>query len=123
MDARNAWNAERDGPVPPAAFRQALGRFGSGVTVVSIANGDAYHAMTANAFMSISLDPPLVAISVARKARMHGYLAEGSRIGISVLSEFQQALGLHFGGRPDPHLVPGVDWEQGVPVMAGSAAA
>src|SRR5690349_3955219 len=99
MHPLNAWSADQNGPVPAATFRQALGRFGSGVTVVSVANGDAYHAMTANAFMSISLAPPLVAISVARKARMHGCLAEGSRIGISVLSEFQQALGLHFGGR------------------------
>ena len=115
MDAPNDWNADRDGPVPAATFRQVLGRFGSGVAMVSLANGDAYRAMTANAFMSISLEPPVVAISVARKARMHGCLAEGTRIGISVLSEVQQTLALHFGGRPDARLVPDVAWEQGCP--------
>ena len=116
------WDAAEDGGLPGAVYRQALGRFGSGVTVISVAHAGGYHAMTANAFMSISLDPPLVAVSIGRKARMNEHLAERCRFGISVLSEPQQALAFHFGGRPDPAVQPAVEWEQGVPLMAGSAA-
>jgi flavin reductase (DIM6/NTAB) family NADH-FMN oxidoreductase RutF len=121
LTASNLWDA-RDGAVPASTFRQALGRFGSGVTVVTVAHGTSYHAMTANAFMSISLDPPLVAISVARKARMHEHLHEGTRIGISVLSESQETVAMHFGGRPAPNLVPRVVWEHETPLMAESTA-
>jgi flavin reductase (DIM6/NTAB) family NADH-FMN oxidoreductase RutF len=56
--------------------------------------------MTANAFMSVSLKPPLVAISVDRRARMHALLHEGRRFGVSVLSSEQIALSDHFAGRP-----------------------
>ena len=55
--------------------------------------------MTANAFMSVSLEPPLVLISVDRRARMHGILHEGERYGISVLGDEQEALSEHFAGR------------------------
>jgi len=120
--APNAWDSACDGCLPAATFRQALGRFGSGITVVSVAHAHGYHAMTANAFMSISLDPPLIAISIARKARINEHLVEGTRFGISVLSESQQPLALHFGGRPDPDMFPPIDWERGVPLMADSAA-
>lgn len=116
-----SWDAAHDGCVPASVFREGLGRFGSGVTVLSVAHGDGYHAMTANAFMSISLDPPLIAVSVGRKARMNEHLREGARLGINVLSQTQQAVALHFGGRPDPALQFDVEWEQGVPVLAGSA--
>jgi flavin reductase (DIM6/NTAB) family NADH-FMN oxidoreductase RutF len=121
LTAPNLWHA-RDGAVPASTFRQALGRFGSGVTVVTVAHSTGYHAMTANAFMSISLDPPLVAISVARKARMHEHLQEGARIGISVLSESQETVAMHFGGKPAPNLVPQVVWEHETPLIAGSTA-
>ena len=120
--AANAWDSACDDCLPAPTFRQALGRFASGVTVVSVAHANGYYAMTANAFMSISLDPPLIAISVARKARINEHLVEGMRFGISVLSEFQQPLALHFGGRADPDLFPPIDWERGVPLMADSAA-
>jgi flavin reductase (DIM6/NTAB) family NADH-FMN oxidoreductase RutF len=55
--------------------------------------------MTANAFMSVSLRPPLVLISVDRRARMHGLLHEGRHYGISVLRDEQEALSDHFAGR------------------------
>ena len=53
------------------------------------ARGDQVHGMTANAFMSVSLSPPLILISVDRRARMNGLLHEGARYGVSVLEERQ----------------------------------
>jgi hypothetical protein len=50
--------------IDPGAMRRTLGRFTTGVTVVTTARGDDVHAMTAKAFTSVSLDPPLVLVSV-----------------------------------------------------------
>ena len=55
--------------------------------------------MTANAFMSVSLRPPLIVISVDRRAKMHALLNEGRRYGISVLADEQRALSDRFAGR------------------------
>jgi flavin reductase (DIM6/NTAB) family NADH-FMN oxidoreductase RutF len=84
--------------------------FATGVTIITTqakASGtDQVHGMTANAFMSVSLRPPLVVISVDRRARMHGLLNEGSRYGISVLADEQRGLSDRFAGR-----TPGDDRE------------
>ena len=82
------------------AFRRTLGMFATGVTVITTTSADQVHGMTANAFMSVSLRPPLVLISVDGRAKMHAMLNEGKRIGISVLSEHQEALSDRFAGRP-----------------------
>jgi flavin reductase (DIM6/NTAB) family NADH-FMN oxidoreductase RutF len=84
---------------PVVAFRRTLGMFPTGVTIITTQAADQVHGMTANAFMSVSLQPPLILISVDRRARMHGLLHEGSRYGISVLGDAQEALSDHFAGR------------------------
>lgn len=88
-----------DGPDPALAFRRTLGMFATGVTVITTRIGEQVHGMTANAFMSVSLEPPLVLISVDRRARMNALLGEGKRFGISVLADEQEALSDHFAGR------------------------
>ena len=83
-------------------FRRTLGMFATGVTIITTRLGEQVHGMTANAFMSVSLEPPLVLISVDRRARMHALLNEGARYGISVLADGQERLSDHFAGRaPD----------------------
>ena len=57
--------------------------------------------MTANAFMSVSLEPPLVLISVERRTRMCGLLHEGMHYGVSVLCDSQAVLSDRFAGRTD----------------------
>jgi flavin reductase (DIM6/NTAB) family NADH-FMN oxidoreductase RutF len=80
-------------------LRNALGRFATGVTVVTaIENGKA-HGMTANAFVSVSLDPPLVLVSLDNRSHMHRILPTVGRYGVSVLAEDQKALSNHFAGR------------------------
>jgi flavin reductase (DIM6/NTAB) family NADH-FMN oxidoreductase RutF len=84
---------------PAIAFRRTLGMFVTGVTVITTARGGQVHGMTVNAFMSVSLRPPLVLISVDRRARMNALLHEGARYGISVLADEQESLSDHFAGR------------------------
>ena len=63
-------------PFDPAKFRQLLGRFATGVTVITTNHNGEKHGMTANAFSSVSLDPPLILISVDKRANMHEILTE-----------------------------------------------
>jgi flavin reductase (DIM6/NTAB) family NADH-FMN oxidoreductase RutF len=73
-------------------FRNSLGRFATGVTVVTAIEDRKTHGMTANAFLSVSLDPPLVLVSLDNRSQMHRILPTAGRFGISVLAEDQQAL-------------------------------
>jgi len=92
-------NASPDGSIDPRQFRNALGRFASGVTVITTEHEGRTHGMTANAFVSVSLDPPLVLVSVDNRAQMHQLLALAPRYGVSVLAEDQEMLSNHFAGR------------------------
>jgi flavin reductase (DIM6/NTAB) family NADH-FMN oxidoreductase RutF len=85
---------------PAIAFRRTLGMFATGVTVLTTRVGGQVHGMTANAFTSVSLEPPLVLVSVDRRARLNALLHEGTRIGVSVLEAGQAALSDRFAGRP-----------------------
>ncbi len=98
-DADELEIAGEPGQDPVAAFRRTLGMFATGVTVITTQDHDQVHGMTANAFMSVSLRPPLIVISVDRRAKMHALLNEGRRYGISVLADEQRALSDRFAGR------------------------
>jgi flavin reductase (DIM6/NTAB) family NADH-FMN oxidoreductase RutF len=82
----------------PREFRTALGRFATGVTVITTEHGGRPHGMTANAFVSVSLQPPLVLVSVDHRARMHRLLSLTRRYGVSILAEHQEAVSNHFAG-------------------------
>jgi flavin reductase (DIM6/NTAB) family NADH-FMN oxidoreductase RutF len=84
---------------PAVAFRRTLGMFATGVTVLTTRVGEQVHGMTANAFMSVSLQPPLVLISIDRRARMGALLHQGTRFGVSVLEARQTGLSDRFAGR------------------------
>ena len=84
---------------PAIAFRRTLGMFATGVTVLTARSGETVHGMTANAFMSVSLRPPLVLVSVDRRARMSNLLHEGTRFGVNVLEAGQAVLSDRFAGR------------------------
>ena len=112
-----------EGEDPVLAFRRTLGMFATGVTVITTTSADQVHGMTANAFMSVSLRPPLVLISVDGRAKMHAMLNEGKRIGISVLSEDQESLSDRFAGRPGgtgPE--PSFDVVRETPLVEGALA-
>ena len=88
------------GDDPRIALRRTLGMFATGVTVITTRESDQVHGMTANAFMSVSLEPPLVLISVDRRTRMCGLLHEGRTYGVSVLCEQQSELSSGAGAEP-----------------------
>src|SRR4029077_666457 len=68
-------------------FRNALGSFATGVTVITVDYEGEVNGMTANAFSSVSLDPPLVLVCVDHRARTHAHLNRKKRFGVSVLAE------------------------------------
>ncbi|MFG2063988.1 flavin reductase family protein [Micromonospora sp. NPDC048871] len=83
------------------ALRRALAAFPTGVTVVTV-GGPTPHAMTANSFTAVSLDPPLALVCVGRDAVMHGALTEAGRFGISVLAASQEPVARYFADRRRP---------------------
>ncbi|MEV0286679.1 MULTISPECIES: flavin reductase family protein [unclassified Kribbella] len=80
----------------PAEFRAALGRFASGITIMSTLQDGVAHAMTANAFTSVSLDPPLVLVCVDKGVRMHAAVLECGFWAVSVLAGDQQPIADRF---------------------------
>ena len=109
-------------PFDPRQFRNALGRFASGVTVITARHEDQPHGMTANAFVSVSLDPPLVLVSVDHRAFMHKILPGSGRYGVSVLAEDQEVLSNHFAGRTAQGLHIRFVERLGVPLLEGAVA-
>lgn len=103
-------------------YRHALGRFASGVTVITTRFDDRPHGMTANAFLSVSLDPPLVLVSVDHRATMHRILRATGRYGVSVLAEGQENLSNHFAGRTIDGLHIRFVERLGVPLLEGALA-
>jgi flavin reductase (DIM6/NTAB) family NADH-FMN oxidoreductase RutF len=78
-------------------FRAVLGRFASGITIVTARDeAGKDHGMTVSAFSSLSLDPPLVLLCVDHAASMHELLCSHPRIGISILSTGQEAYSRRF---------------------------
>lgn len=104
-------------PFDTKLFRNALGRFATGVTIITTHDGERIHGMTANAFISVSLDPPLVLISLDNRCNMHRMLPTTGRFGISVLAEDQEHLSSHFAGRPIEGIELSFVTREGVPVL------
>jgi flavin reductase (DIM6/NTAB) family NADH-FMN oxidoreductase RutF len=80
-------------------FRQAAGLFATGVTVVTTLVDGVAHAMTANSFTSVSLDPLLVLVSVDKSARWHAAVSDANVFGVSVLADDQAATSRAFAAR------------------------
>src|SRR5215211_2690538 len=111
------------GDDPRIALRRTLGMFATGVTIITTRQGEQVHGMTANAFMSVSLEPPLVLISVDRRTKMCGLLHEGRTYGVSVLCETQSELSDRFAGRPSAAaLEPRFEMIHDTPLVEGALA-
>jgi hypothetical protein len=83
-------------PIDPDSFRSVLGRFASGVTVLTTSVGNTDVGMTVSSFCSLSLQPPLVLACVARTADLHDMLPRGQRVVFNILSASQEALSRRF---------------------------
>ena len=89
-----------------ALFRQVMGSFASGVTIITTEVGSEIRGMTASAFMSGSLEPPFCVISVGKRARLHPMLVESGHFGVSILAKDQERLSSHFAGGPVADIPP-----------------
>lgn len=107
----------------PQLFRRVMGRFASGVTVITTEGEGGVRGMTANAFMSGSLAPMLCMISVAKKAKLHDALISTGHFGVSMLAQDQEAISKHFAGQGSAD--PDIFFEHlaSIPVLARASAA
>jgi len=86
-------------PAPDSrAFRRTIGLFATGVTVVAVQLPDGVLGMTANAVISVSLDPLLVLVCVDHRARLADHLEVGGPFSINVLRDDQEVLSRYFAG-------------------------
>jgi flavin reductase len=111
-----------DGPVTHDLFRRVMASFVTGVTVVTTEVRGEVRGMTANAFMSGSLEPPLCVISVSTKARMHAFLLEAGHFGVSILARGQESLIGHFSGRPVEGIDLKYEYADSTPLLAHAHA-
>ncbi|MGG3561733.1 flavin reductase family protein [Neobacillus rhizosphaerae] len=103
-------------------FRNAMGKFATGVTVVATELDGEVHGMTANAFMSVSLNPKLVVVSVAEKARILEKIKKSKMFTVNILASDQKELSMIFAGQIKEHRDVGFDYLDGKPVLAGAVA-
>lgn len=94
------------GPGAERAFRDALGAYATGVTVITTDTPGGPVGITANSFASLSLDPPLVLWSPARASRRFAIFAAAERFAVHILAAEQEGLARHFTRTGEP---PGAD--------------
>ncbi len=107
------------------AFRQTVGHFVTGVTVIATEMDGALRAMTANAFTSLSLDPPLVLFCVKKSAHLGQTIQGANGFSVNILAADQQSLSTYFAGgwkAPEPPPFMFQTWDGG-PRLDGCLAA
>jgi flavin reductase (DIM6/NTAB) family NADH-FMN oxidoreductase RutF len=109
----------------PKLFRQVMGQYATGITVVATQVGHHCRALTVNSFTSVSLDPLLVLFCLDKRARMGELLTTMSGFTVSVLRADQQDLSTYFAGAWKHEAPPAfefIGWHHG-PRIAGTLAA
>ncbi|MCZ4291615.1 flavin reductase family protein [Hoeflea alexandrii] len=108
--------------IDPRALRDCCGRFATGVTVITTRTSEGDHGMTVSAFMSVSLDPPLISISLDRRSRMLGKIRKSCRFAVNILTQDMRPHAMHFAGRPDDTLTNLFQDRHGLPTLRSAAA-
>jgi flavin reductase (DIM6/NTAB) family NADH-FMN oxidoreductase RutF len=112
-------------PVGPDRFRDVMGRFATGVTVVTVTSPDGPIGLTANAVCSLSLDPLLLLVCFDNQARTLPVVRAVGRFGVNVLRADQQGLARLFASKlPESEKFAGVPHtvHDGIPVIEGALA-
>jgi flavin reductase (DIM6/NTAB) family NADH-FMN oxidoreductase RutF len=106
-----------------------MGCFATGVTIITLDLEGEVHGMTANAFASVSLDPPLVLVCVDHSARTHAHLHAKKRFGVNILAEHQRVISEYYARPVHTHDCAeeeaGARFErtaQGTPILHGALA-
>ncbi|MGC4891624.1 flavin reductase family protein [Micromonospora sp. DT227] len=108
-----------------SSLRRSARRFATGVTVAAVRHGADSHALTANSFLTLSLEPPLVGLSVTAYGRMRALIEPGDLLGISVLCESQHEYAQHFAARERgvlPSHLPPLTTAEPAPLVPGCLA-
>lgn len=108
--------------IDPRAFRDCCGSFATGVTVVTTRTSEGDHGATVSAFMSVSLEPPLICISLDRRTKVLEKVRRSGRFAVNILASDMQAHALHFAGRRDARLADPFREYDGLPVLRNAAA-
>ncbi|PZR50041.1 flavin reductase family protein [Paraburkholderia fungorum] len=119
------WRHEQEILQTPIEFRRALGCFATGVTVVTtVDEGGRRIGLTANSFSSVSIEPPLILWSLARRSPNVQAFERCSYFAVNVLAGAQQDICARFARPGDERFagVETVDGHDGVPLIAGAAA-
>ncbi|MDB3922262.1 flavin reductase family protein, partial [Paracoccaceae bacterium] len=98
-------------PLDSGAFRSALGRFATGITIITCSHNGQPMGLTANSFASVSLDPPLVLWSPAKASRRHVAFSQATHFAIHILEASQEALCRSFA-RPGDGF-KNLEWQAG----------
>ena len=110
--------------VDPTVFRNVVGHFASGVTVITTVVDGQYFGTTASAVSSLSMEPPMMLACLNRSSSTHDAVVTAGMFGINILAEDQSDLAMRFG-RKGGDKFDGVEVtlsEQGVPMLAGALA-
>lgn len=113
----------RSDPAQRAALRQAMTNFTTGLCVVTTSSGSGRpHGSTLSQVISLSTDPPMILLSLARGSSLLARLSQGGQFGVNVLSDVQRDLAERFN--KDSHdRFSGVDWQDaGAPRLSGAHA-
>ncbi|WP_042349561.1 flavin reductase family protein [Bacillus massiliigorillae] len=103
-------------------FRNAMGMFATGVTVITTTTDNEVHGMTANAFMSVSLTPKLVLISIGEKAKMLSKIKESNKFVVNLLSDQQKEVSMQFAGQLKENIDVDFSWSNDLPLIKDSLA-
>lgn len=119
-------SAPENRPFDATLFRKTLGRFATGITVVTARDAQGVpHGLTVNSFTSVSLDPPLVLFCLGKSSTSLDLLLASNSFCINILSVDQEALSTRFASRLENRF-EGVAWqtgETGSPLLGGALAA
>jgi flavin reductase (DIM6/NTAB) family NADH-FMN oxidoreductase RutF len=108
--------------VTPDLFKAVMGSVCTPVTVVTAFDGERAHGTTVSAFMSLSLDPPMVLVALDQKSDLLAVLTGASRFGINILSHAQNGVAAQFATKGGDKFA-GIAWEprSGAPHVLASA--
>lgn len=108
----------------PRDYRRALGSFPTGVTIVTAYDMDHQPwGLTANSFTSVSLEPPVISVCIAKSGRVFPTLSMSGHFAVNILSSVQQDLALHFASTVENRFTD-TDWTAGrnAPLLPGASA-
>ncbi len=110
--------------ITPEELRKAMRNWATGITIVTAAHEGTQHGMTVSSFTSLSLEPPLISVSLNQTSRTHGLVSASGHFGVTILADDQEEISNRFAGRiPDTDdRLAGLDLEtivSGAPLITG----